>query len=112
MTAARSLFIALAALTAIGATSASADDTDRRQFNQERRIQDGVRSGDINRREYRALELEQARIRDLERRAKADGRVDYREAAELRRAQNEASRHIREESTDNDRRGSWYRRWW
>ncbi len=112
MTAARTLFVALAALTAIGATSASADEIDRRQSMQERRIQDGVRSGEINRREYRALEIEQARIRQLEARAKADGRVDYREAAEIRRAQNEASRHIRQESTDGDRRGSWYRRWW
>lgn len=110
MIAARTLFIGLAALTAICATSASADEIDRRQAMQERRIQDGVRSGEITRREYRALEAEQARIRQLEARAKADGRVDGREAAEIRRAQNEASRHIRQESTDSERR--WYRRWW
>jgi uncharacterized membrane protein YebE (DUF533 family) len=112
MTAARTLFIALAALTAIGATSASADETDRRQAMQERRIQDAVRSGEITRRERAGLEAEQARIRQLEARAKADGRVDHREAAEIRRAQNEASRHIKQESTDGERRGSWIRRWW
>jgi uncharacterized membrane protein YebE (DUF533 family) len=112
MTAARALFIALTALTAVGATSASADEIDRRQTNQERRIQQGVRSGEITGREYRALEAEQARIRQLEARAKADGRVDAREAAEIRRAQNNASRHIQQESTDGDRRGSWHRRWW
>ncbi len=112
MTATRTLFIAFAAMTVVGATSASADEIDRRQSMQERRIQEGVRSGEINRREYRQLEIEQARIRQLEARAKADGRVDAREAAEIRRAQNEASRHIRQESTDNERRGSWIRRWW
>ena len=100
-------------------TVASADyygnstrNIDSQQHRQEQQIQQGVRSGEITRRERAALEAEQARIRDLERRAKADGRVDAREAAEIRRAQNEASRHIRQESTDNERRGSWYRRWW
>jgi hypothetical protein len=112
MIAARTLFVALAALTVVGATSASADEIDRRQANQERRIQEGVRNGEITRREYRQLEAEQARIRELERRAKADGRVDAREAAEIRRAQNDASRHISQESHDGERRGSWYRRWW
>ena len=110
MTAARTLFVALAALTAVGATSASADEIDRRQYNQERRIQEAVRAGEITRRERAALEAEQARIRFLEARAKADGRIDYREAAEIRRAQNEASRHIYQESHDGQRR--WFRRWW
>jgi uncharacterized membrane protein YebE (DUF533 family) len=112
MTAARTLFVSLAALTAIGATGASADGIDRRQANQESRIQQGVRTGEITGREYRQLEAEQARIRQLEARAKADGRVDHREAAEIRRAQDAASRHIKQESTDGDRRGSWTRRWW
>jgi uncharacterized membrane protein YebE (DUF533 family) len=106
----RSLLAGLAVL-AVSSVTASADDIDRRQANQERRIQQGVRSGEITGREYRALEGEQARIRELERRAKADGRVDRYEAAQIRQAQDNASRHIRAESTDGDRRGGW-RRWW
>lgn len=106
----RSVLVAMAALTATAAT-ASADQVDRRQSMQEQRIQQARRSGELSRQEYRGLEAEQARIRDLERRAKADGRIDAREAAQIRSAQNEASRHIRAESTDNEKRGFW-RRWW
>ncbi len=113
--------LVLASLTALtlasplAITTASAyDDVDARQARQQARIQDGVRSGEINRWENRQLQAEQARIADLERRAKVDGRVDYREAAQIRNAQNEASRHIYQESHDRDSRGSrsWFRRWW
>jgi uncharacterized membrane protein YebE (DUF533 family) len=109
--------VALVALT----TGASAYDgysaqreIDRRQFRQEQRIQEGVRQGDLTRREYLQLEAEQARIRELERRARADGRIDPYEAARIRRAQNEASRHIYQERHDGERRGDGWRnrRWW
>ena len=109
--------VALAAMT----TGASAYDRygsqyeiDQRQVRQEQRIQQGLRQGDFTRREYHALEAEQARIRELERRARADGRIDPYEAARIRRAQNEASRHIYQERHDGDRRGDGWRnrRWW
>jgi hypothetical protein len=102
-------------------TSASAYDRysvqreiDQRQIWQEQRIQQGLRQGDLTRREYQALEAEQARIRELERRARADGRIDPYEAARIRRAQDEASRHIYLERHDGERRGDgWrHRRWW
>lgn len=106
--------VLVSALALIATTSiASAYDSrqaeiDRRQARQEQRIQQGVRSGQITRSEYRQLEAEQARIRQLERNAKADGRIDSREAAQIREAQNAASRHIRQESTDSQRR--WFAR--
>jgi uncharacterized membrane protein YebE (DUF533 family) len=111
----RSSRIVLASLTVLSlspvllATTASADEIDRRQYNQEQRIRDGVRSGEITRRESYQLETEQARIRELERRAKADGRVDRNERAQIRNAQNAASQHIAQESHDGQRR--WWRRW-
>ena len=83
---------------------------DRRQSAQQARIEAGVRSGEITRREYRQLQAEQAHIRALEARAKRDGHIDSWEAARIRRAQNEASQHIREEASDEQRRG--WRRWW
>jgi hypothetical protein len=106
----------LASLTAVSltpvlfATAASADEIDRRQAYQEQRIRAGVRSGEITRREYRQLETEQARIRELERRAKADGYVDPWERAQISRAQTAASAHIYQESHDGERR--WWRRWY
>ncbi len=89
-------------------------EIDARQSNQEARIQQGVRSGDLTRREAAALEAEQAHIRALERNAQRDGRIDRREAAQIRQAQEEASRHIYQERHDNERRGDGWRnrRWW
>lgn len=83
---------------------------DSRQAYQANRIEAGRRSGEITRSEYRQLQAEQARIRQLEAQAKRDGHIDPWEAARIRRAQNEASQHIREEASDAQRRG--WRRWW
>jgi uncharacterized membrane protein YebE (DUF533 family) len=104
------IVLAAMAVLSVSAVTASADEIDRRQSSQERRIQQGVRSGELTRGEYYRLETEQARIRALEARAKADGRVDRYEAAQIRQAQDNASRHIYQEKHDGDRR--WTRRWW
>ena len=111
--------IALAAALGLIAltTTASAYDyrqseIDRREAIQEQRIQNARRSGELTGREHRQLEAEQARIRQMERNALRDGHIDRNEAAQIRRAQNEASRHIYQESHDSERRGYWGRRWW
>ncbi|MFM9939261.1 MAG: hypothetical protein ACKVP7_07185 [Hyphomicrobiaceae bacterium] len=111
--------LALAAMTSVAGAyerygSGSQREIDARQSNQETRIQQGLRSGDLTRREAAALEAEQARIRALERNAQRDGRIDGREAAQIRRAQDEASRHIYQERHDSERRGDGWRnrRWW
>lgn len=107
--------LALVAMTSV----ASAYDRQQRQIdgvqaNQESRIQQGIRQGDLTRREAAALEAEQARIRSMERAAQRDGNIDRREAAQIRRAQEEASRHIYQERHDGERRGAGWggRRWW
>jgi uncharacterized membrane protein YebE (DUF533 family) len=92
------------------AYGSSTNDIDRRQAQQEQRIRSGVRDGSLTRGETRQLVEEQRRIQQLEGRAKADGRIDAREAAEIRRAQDAASKHIYQERHDSDRRGSG--RWW
>ncbi len=97
---------AAAVLSGVG-TATAADRIDQREYNQERRIQEGRRAGDISGREYRALEAEQAHIRQLEARARADGRIDRNERAQIERAQDAASRHIAEARNNNDRR-RWY----
>ena len=110
--------IALAAVLGLVAltTTASAHDSrqaeiERREAIQEQRIQAGRRSGEITRSEARQLEAEQARIRQLERNALRDGHIDRREAAQIREAQNQASRHITQESTDSERSRR-FNRWW
>jgi uncharacterized membrane protein YebE (DUF533 family) len=111
----------------VGALPAAADTTDYRQYNQQYRIQQGARSGQLTGREYQALQAEQARIAAFERRAKSDGFVDPWERAQINKAQSNASRHIYSEKHDGEsrwnrwwnRRGHadrghnpWYRRWW
>jgi uncharacterized membrane protein YebE (DUF533 family) len=105
-------FIIAASLLSLTATGAladrAADRIDTREAAQEQRIQAARRSGDLTFREKIALEREQAQIRNMERRAKADGHIDRREAAAIERAQDAASRHIYQEAHDNQK--SWWRR--
>ncbi|MFM9939871.1 MAG: hypothetical protein ACKVP7_10290 [Hyphomicrobiaceae bacterium] len=105
--------IALAASTlALVSGSALAYDrnpVDRTQAWQQHEIDAARRNGSLTRREYYALQAEQARIAELERRAKADGYVNRREFREIREAQREAQNHIYAES--HDRQVNWWRRW-
>ena len=66
----------------------------KRQRHQQRRIYQGVRSGELTRRETVRLQREQYGVRRVERKAKSDGTVTARERARLHREQNQASRHI------------------
>ena len=77
---------------------------DARQANQKARINEGVKSGELNRRETARLRAEQRSIRSQEKMAKADGVVTARERAQLRREQNQASRHIAKQKHDAQKR--------
>ena len=101
-------FIFAASLLALTATGALADRISDREAAQEARIRQGVRSGELTYREHASLEREQARIRDMERRARADGVVTRQEARAIERAQDAASRHIYQESHDSEK--AWWRR--
>jgi hypothetical protein len=71
-----------------------------RQQNQHQRIKQGVRSGELTRRETGALAREQRDIRQLEREYKSDGDLTRGERADLHREQNQASRHIYNQKHD------------
>ncbi len=73
---------------------------DQRQENQERRIEEGFRSGQLNRREVARLREELREIRRMERRAAADGRISPREQARIEQAQDQLSRNIARERHD------------
>jgi hypothetical protein len=73
---------------------------DQREASQQARIESGVASGQLNRREARRLEAEQARIRAAERHAKADGVVTPRERRQIARMQQQANANIRAEKHD------------
>ena len=73
---------------------------DQRQANQQRRIEQGVKSGELTGREAARLEKGQAKVRRMEAKAKADGVVTAKERRQITREQNKQSRRIAHEKHD------------
>jgi uncharacterized membrane protein YebE (DUF533 family) len=74
---------------------------DRREARQRRRINSGVHSGSLTKREAAQINRQQARIRAHEAYAKSDGRVTARERASIQRQENRASRNIYRKKHNN-----------
>jgi len=73
---------------------------DQREANQQARIDQGVASGQLTRREARRLEKQQVHIARAESSAKSDGVVTSAERAKLHRMQDRASRDIYRQKHD------------
>lgn len=86
------------------ADPAATPGLDKRQANQERRIQQGVDSGALNQREAARLERGQDRVEKMEEKAKADGKVTPQERARLNRAEDVQSRKIYRQKHDAQRK--------
>jgi hypothetical protein len=98
-------FVTLAAaaaafsLPALAQTS-STQRIDQRQANQEKRIEQGEKSGALTPREARRLERGQRHVQKMENRAMKDGKVTRGEARRIQRAQNAESRRIYRQKHD------------
>jgi len=66
----------------------------QRQKNQQKRIGQGVRSGELTAKETIRLEKEQKEIQQEKKEAKSDGTVSKEERKDIHQDQNKASRHI------------------
>lgn len=99
------LVAALAAAFAMPALAQtqSTPRIDKRQQLQERRIEQGEKSGALNEREPARLERGQERVQKMEDKAAADGRVSARERVRIERAQDRQSRRIYREKHDRQR---------
>ena len=99
---------AAAASTTVFAQAASSPAAtpgiDARQARQEPRIDQGVASGQLNKRETRRLDREQGAIQRVENKAKADGTVTAHERKHLHRKQNHASKDISRQKHDAQKR--------
>jgi hypothetical protein len=73
---------------------------DQREANEQARIDAGVASGQLTRREALRLQRQQTRIRHAEAKAKADGVVTPTERRELTRMQDESSANIHAQKHD------------
>ena len=93
-----------AALPAFGQAPAPAPTPqqriDQREANQQRRIEQGEKSGALTPREANRLEKGQARIEKMEGKAAADGKITPREARRVEHAQDVQSRKIYREKHD------------
>ena len=65
-----------------------------RQYNQEVRIQQGIRSGELTRGEAAQLRQEEARIQFLEWQLRSNNHLTWAERARINQELNEASRNI------------------
>jgi hypothetical protein len=91
------LAVGSAALLTAGALYAGPTDDpgiQKREQNQERRIEQGVKSGQLTPGEAGRLERQQAKIQQDEARMKSDGKLTKKERAKLTREQNRASKNI------------------
>src|SRR5262249_1687635 len=90
--------IALAVAVLPGLAAAQSTDTtstkriDQRQANQEKRIDKGVQSGQLNQKETAKLEKGQAHVQKMEDKAAADGKVTKKERAHIEHAQDNQSK--------------------
>jgi len=90
------LSLVATALLALATTGAFAQNIQQRKFNQQERIGQGVRSGQLTARETRNLEGREASINHEEHamRRADDGRLTGRDRAILNHRQNNVSRSI------------------
>ncbi|MEW5975768.1 MAG: hypothetical protein AB1898_08175 [Acidobacteriota bacterium] len=95
---------AVAIVVLAGGLSWAEAGVNARQGRQQKRIRQGVRSGELTRNEVKKLEKQQVRIHRQEAKAKSDGEFTAKERAKIHRMQDKASRHIYKEKHDNQDR--------
>ena len=100
------LTISAVIITTTGLAYAQVDQPviDQRQANQEKRIDHGIASGQLNEHESNRLNGQQEHINKMEDKAKSDGVVTKKERAKIDHTQDRASRNIAREK--HDRQGT------
>ena len=94
------LTIASTVAFAQAAAAPATPRVDQREANQEKRIQKGVASGQLNAKETHRLDKQQARVEVAEANAKADGKVTKGERKHLHRMQERSSKNIYKQKHD------------
>ncbi len=103
-TAATAVAAVLIALPLAAAAGTRDPGVNQRQHNQQQRIQQGVKSGELTRGEARGLQAEQRHIRREEARYKSDGTLTRAERADLQHDLNRSSRHLYNQKHDEQSR--------
>ena len=85
------------------AQTTSTPRIDKRQENQEKRIEQGVKSGALNKKEAARLEKGQDRVQKMEDKAMTDGKVTRKEKARIEHAQDVESKRIARQKHDKQK---------
>jgi len=88
------VLVAALALTSVAQAQTHTPVINHREHRQERRINQGVRNGELTRNEASHLRTREAKLNHDKRMARADGRVTVAERRHLRREENRTSRAI------------------
>ena len=78
----------------------------QRNVNQQQRVEQGIRSGQLTNKEVGKLERGQSRVNRMESRAGADGSVGTNEQRRIQNRENKQSKHIYGDKHDGQRRAS------
>ena len=105
----KTTLIAMMIASLPGLAAAQASDTtstkriDQRQENQQKRIDQGVKSGQLTGKEAKRLEKGQARVQKMEDKAMADGKMTKKERKRIEHAQDQQSKKIAREKHDKQK---------
>ncbi len=97
------LFLSLVAFVAVvsfGYAQTATPNVNQTQKNEQKRINQGERSGELTKRESNRLERQQGKIQADKKMAKSDGVVTKQERTHLHREQRRASRNIYRQKHD------------
>lgn len=95
------LLIAALAVTSVAQAQTRTPVITHREHRQERRINQGVRSGELTRGEAHHLRNDERHIRTERRMAMNEGRMNYGERRNLRHQENRVSRQIHRDKHNN-----------
>ncbi len=94
------LFLAATLCFAFGIHDAEASRNQKRERNQQARIRQGVKSGELNKREAYRLRQGQKRVDNMQQKFKADGELSAAEKMRLEKAQDVQSKRIYKQKHD------------
>jgi hypothetical protein len=96
----KTTFAFVASMIATVTWAAETPHLDKRQGNQEKRIQEGVESGQLNKREAARLEHAEGRLEANEAKAKEDGKITAKERRRLNKEAEANSARIAKQKHD------------
>jgi len=94
--------LAITAFFSLSAFAQTAASTVQRDVNQQKRIEQGIQSGQLTNKEVSKLERGQARVNRKEARTGADGHVGPAEQANIQNAENHQSKRVYKKKHNNN----------